>query len=88
MKDVHFQLNELFSTPVAEAPRRVAELKPVNGVEAANKAVAECAEDSSMIFLTKAEYEDLLFRSVLAELKTYKKKMIIVVSNEVKDLVA
>jgi hypothetical protein len=53
----------------------------LNGVEAANKAVENCSPDSTIIFLKKSEYEDLLFRATLAELKIYKGKRIIVVSD-------
>lgn len=82
-RDVHFELDQLFSAPIQEARKPNASMRPVNGIEAANRAVAECAEDSSMIFLTKSEYEDLIFRAVVPELKTYKKKTIFVVSDEV-----
>lgn len=57
----------------------------LNGTEAANKAVAECAPDSSMIFLTRSEYQDLIYRAHLAELKTYKGKYIVIVSDAVDD---
>jgi hypothetical protein len=85
MNNIHLQLDELFSAPAPRAGDLVAR---VDGKAAANKAVAECDPDSSMIFLTKSEYEDLIYQAVVAELKTYKKKVIIVVSDAVRDLVA
>jgi len=73
-----------------EAPKKpilVSVPKPeeLNGVEAANRAVANCAQDSTLIFLTKSEYQDLLYRSNLAELKTYKKKIICIVSDPIEE---
>lgn len=59
--------------------------KEINGVEAANKAVENCAPDSMIIFLTRSEYQDLLARANLPELKSYKKKMIIVTSDKEDD---
>jgi hypothetical protein len=57
--------------------------KELNGLEVANKAVANCGPDSSIIFLTKSEYQDLLYRANLHDMKTYKKKSIIIVSDPV-----
>jgi hypothetical protein len=55
--------------------------KELNGLEAANMAVANCAADSSIIFLTKSQYQDLLYRANLHDMKTYKKKTIFIVSD-------
>jgi hypothetical protein len=64
-----------------ELSRSLNELTQVNGIEAANLAVSKCDPDSTIIFLTRSEYQDLLSRSVLSELKRYKRKAIIVVSD-------
>lgn len=76
-------LHHLFSNKPKHQP------KPgeLNGTEAANRAVAECAPDSSMIFLTRSEYQDLIYRAHLAELKTYKGKYIWIVSDAADELV-
>lgn len=57
--------------------------KELNGLEAANMAVANCAPDSSIIFLTKSQYQDLLYRANLHDMKTYKKKTIFIVSDPI-----
>lgn len=55
---------------------------PFNGVIAANQAVERATkEGSSMIFLTRSEYEDLIFRACLPELNSYKGKFVMVVSD-------
>jgi CheY-like chemotaxis protein len=59
------------------------EKKELNGLEAANRAVANCTPDSSIIFLTKSEYQDLLYRAKLNEMRNYKKKTIIIVSDPI-----
>lgn len=59
--------------------------KELNGLEAANRAVANCAPDSTLIFLTKSEYQDLVYRANLHDMKTYKKKTIIIVSDPIED---
>lgn len=53
----------------------------LNGVDAANRAVADAAPDSTMIFLPRSAYQDLLYRAGLSELKSYKGKHIVVVSD-------
>lgn len=60
------------------APAAAQEL---NGIDAANRAVANAAPDSTVIFLASSAYQDLLYRAGLSELKSYKGKHIIVVSD-------
>ena len=55
--------------------------KELNGLDAANMAVANCTPDSSIIFLTKSQYQDLLYRANLHDMKTYKKKTIFIISD-------
>lgn len=57
------------------------EPKGLNGTEAANRAVAAAAPDSTVIFLTRSEYQDLIYRAGVAELKSYKGKRIFIVSD-------
>ncbi len=66
----------LFSVPKVEE---------LNGVQAANRAVANCGEDGTLIFLTRSEYQDLVNRSNVPDLKTYKKKTICIVSDPITD---
>jgi peptidyl-tRNA hydrolase len=83
MTDIYAKLNELFGGP-GETLTFTPDMqkRELNGVEAANRAVAQCAPDASLIFLKKSEYHDLLNRAVLPELKFYKKKYIVVVSDD------
>lgn len=54
----------------------------INGTEAANRAVIEAnAKRSGIIFLTRSEYQDLIFRAVLPELARYKGKTIWITSD-------
>jgi Zn-finger nucleic acid-binding protein len=66
-----------------EARRQLDHLfrRELDGVEAANRAVAALDPDCTMIFLTRSEYQDLLIRSRLPELASYKGKHITVVSD-------
>lgn len=83
MNDATSQLHALFSE--TRPASRSSLQTHVNGVEAANRAVANCAPDSSMIFLTRSEYEDLLSRAQVSDLRTYKKKTIVIVSDNYED---
>lgn len=56
----------------------------LNGTQAANRAVeAATARGSSLIVLTKSEYQDLCYRASLPELTRYKGKTIWIVSDPV-----
>jgi hypothetical protein len=68
------------SQTISDAFRALTE---VNGVQAANRAVAACAPGSSMIFLPRTLYQDLLTRSRVPDLARYKGKTIVVVSDPI-----
>jgi hypothetical protein len=68
------------SQKISEAFRALTE---VNGVQAANRAVASCAADVSMIFLPRTLYQDLVSRSRVPDLARYKGKTIVVVSDPI-----
>jgi hypothetical protein len=71
------RLEELFCSTAAP-PRDEGKL---NGVEAANRAVANAGPGSTLIFLKRTEYHDLLCRAGLPELKSYKGKQLMIVSD-------
>lgn len=65
-----------------KAEHALRSLGELNGVDAANRAVAACAPDATLIFLTRSAYSDLLTRSQVSELTRYKGKFIVVVSDD------
>lgn len=68
---------------IKNAVRQLRNLGELNGVDAANRAVEGCAEDTTLIFLHRSEYEDLCYRNCVDKLDRYKGKQIVVTSDPV-----
>lgn len=62
--------------------------KSTFGVLAANKAVLESELDSTLIYLTVSEYQDLCSNACVAELKKYKGKTIMIISDPKPDFMS